>query len=178
MLQYTSTVFNLIGFDGAGSLCLMTVMEMSSLNFHPDLVIQTDFSGVECWYACFSEYDLHQKVSHFDCLNYNVTSRPCELPDLIRLQITEVRMMKNNLLLHMVNYQRHRCNFLLFAGTKTSWSHILPPTLSNLLQHVLRVYLWKVADRHSPPEESVNITNLGWEFKLIIVTQFLQKCLI
>ena len=25
--------------------------------------------------------------------------------------------------------------------------------------------LWKAADQHSPPEESVNITNLGWEFK-------------
>ena len=34
-----------IGFDGAGSLCSITVMEMSSLNFHPELVILTDSSG-------------------------------------------------------------------------------------------------------------------------------------
>ena len=25
--------------------------------------------------------------------------------------------------------------------------------------------LWKAADQHSPPEDSVNITNFGWEFK-------------
>jgi len=45
----------------------------------------------------------------------------------------------------------------------------LPPTSSNLLQHVLRAHLqiilWKAADQHSPPEESVDITRFGWEFK-------------
>ena len=129
--------------------------------------------------ACFSEYDLHKNVSQFDSLNYNMTSNPCELPDLIRLQITEVRMMENTLLLYMVNHRRHRCSFLLIASMKKVWSHMaLPPTSSNLLQHVLRVHLWRAADRHSPPEESVNIINIGWEFKLIIITQFRQNCLI
>ena len=45
----------------------------------------------------------------------------------------------------------------------------LPPTSSNLLQHAIRAHLqiilWKAADQHSPPEESVDITHFGWEFK-------------
>jgi hypothetical protein len=45
----------------------------------------------------------------------------------------------------------------------------LPPTSSNLLQHALcahlQIILWKAADQHSPPEESVDITRFGWEFK-------------
>ena len=45
----------------------------------------------------------------------------------------------------------------------------LPPTSSNLLQHVhrarLQIILWKAADQHSTPIESVDITRFGWEFK-------------
>ena len=45
----------------------------------------------------------------------------------------------------------------------------LQPTSANLLQHVLRTHLqmmlWKSANHHAPPEESINITNFGWEFK-------------
>lgn len=45
----------------------------------------------------------------------------------------------------------------------------LPPTSTNLLQHVLRshlqVMLWKAADQQAPPDESVHITQFGWEIQ-------------
>jgi hypothetical protein len=44
----------------------------------------------------------------------------------------------------------------------------LPPTSDNMLQHVLRAHLqimlWKAAKQRSPPDESANIANFGWEF--------------
>ena len=60
--------------------------------------------------------------------------------------------------------------FQLFASKKKSLKVMaLPPTSSNSWQHVLRAHLqiilWKAADQHSPPEESVDITRFGWEFK-------------
>jgi hypothetical protein len=60
--------------------------------------------------------------------------------------------------------------FLLFTNKRKSPKVMaLPPTFANLLQHVLRahlqVMLWKAANHHAPPDESIDIINFGWEYK-------------
>ena len=61
-------------------------------------------------------------------------------------------------------------HFTLFAKKKKSPKVMaLPPTSTNLLQHVLRahlqVMLWKAADHQAPPDESANITHFGWDIQ-------------
>lgn len=60
--------------------------------------------------------------------------------------------------------------FTLFTKKKKSPKVMaLPPTSTNLLQHVLRAHLqcmlWKAADQQAPPDESANITHFGWEIQ-------------
>ena len=61
-------------------------------------------------------------------------------------------------------------HFTLFAKKKKSPKVMaLPPTSTNLVQHVLRahllVMLWKAADHQAPPDESANITHFGWDIQ-------------
>lgn len=60
--------------------------------------------------------------------------------------------------------------FTLFTRKKKSPKIMaLPPTSTNLLQHVLRahlqVMLWKSADHQGPPDESADITHFGWDIQ-------------
>ena len=83
----------------------MTVMGMLSLNFHPKLIILTElFEEVNVDMHAFQSMICTKKVVKFDCFNYNMTSSLCELPDLIRIQITEVRMMENTSLFYKSLY--------------------------------------------------------------------------